>query len=227
MERHFIQELEALKSSIIRMGSLAEQAIAGAVNALLERRPDLARRVIEQDEQINALEIGVDNQVIDLLALHQPVAKDLRFIVAVSKMTADLERIGDHAVNIAESAIQYAAYDPVTPLVAIPHMAQITQQMLRDVIDGFIHNDPVPCRAVLPSDDRIDDLNRKVVGDLVQIMHERPETIEPALELLRVSRNLERVADLATNIAEDVIFVAEARVVKHNVAEGSAEGALH
>jgi phosphate transport system protein len=225
MERHFIHELEALKSGIIKMGSVAEQAIAESIRALLEGRKEIAQRVIEQDKNINAMEIEIDNQVVDLLALHQPVAKDLRFILAASKITTDLERIGDHAVNIAESALQYATYTPVKPLVDIPQMAQIAQEMLRDVIDGFIHNDPAPCRGVLPCDDRIDDLNRKVVGELVQIMRQYPETIEPALELIRVSRNLERVADLATNIAEDVIFVAEAQVVKHHVAEPGGEGA--
>ncbi len=223
MERHFVQELEDLKTSIIKMGSLAEQAIARSVDALLERRNDLAQQVVDQDERINMLEVEIDDQVIDLLALQQPVAKDLRFIVAVSKITTDLERIGDHAVNIAESALQYAKFPPVKPLVDIPHMAQIVQSMLRDAIDGFIHNDPGLCRAVLPCDDQIDDLNREVVGELVQIMRQHPDAIEPALELIRVSRNLERVADLATNIAEDVIFVAEAQVVKHHIAERNSE----
>jgi len=224
MERHFIHELEALKSSIIKMGSLAEQAIAESIRALLEGRKEIAQRVIEQDKEINAMEIEIDNQVVDLLALHQPVAKDLRFILAASKITTDLERIGDHAVNIAESAVQYVDLAPVKPLVDIPKMVQITQRMLRDAIDGFIHNNPVPCREVLPCDDVIDGLNKQVVGELVTIMSQNPESIEQALELIRVSRNLERVADLATNIAEDVIFAAEAQVVKHRLPDRQAAG---
>jgi phosphate transport system protein len=219
MQRHFVQELDALKTNIIKMGSLAEQAIAESIRALLEGRRDVAQRVITQDKEINAFEITIDQQIVDLLALQQPVATDLRFILAAAGITTDLERIGDHAVNIAESALAYIEYPPVTPLVHIPRMTQITQQILRDVIDGFIHNNPGLCRAVLPNDDVIDDLNRRVVSDLVLIMHQNPDTIEPALELIRVSRNLERVADLATNIAEEVIFMAEAEVVKHHLGE--------
>ena len=177
MERHFIHELEALKSNLIKMGSLAEQAIAESIRALLEGRKQIAQRVIEQDGEINAMEIEIDNQIVDLLALQQPVAKDLRFIVAASKITTDLERIGDHAVNIAESAVQYVDLAPVKPLVDIPKMVQITQRMLRDAIDGFIYNNPVPCREVLPCDDVIDDLNKQVVGELVTIMSQNPESI--------------------------------------------------
>jgi phosphate transport system protein len=217
MQRHFVQELENLKTNIIKMGSFAEVAIAESIRALLERRKDIAQQVLQQDVQINSYEILIDDQVVDLLALQQPVAADLRFILAASKINNDLERIGDHAVNIAESAIQCAEFPPLKPLVDIPQMAQITKGMLRDAIDGFIHNNPALCGAVLKSDDLIDDLNKKVVHDLVAVMRGDPDSIEHALELIRVSRNLERVADLATNIAEEVIFMAEARVVKHHL----------
>ena len=224
MQRHFVQELEALKTSIIKMGSLDEQAIAESIRSLLEARKDIAQQVIAQDKQIDAMEITLDQQVVDLLALQQHVATDLRFILAAAGITTDLERIGDHAVNIAESAVYYSTRPPVKPLVDIPQMARITQQMLRDVIDGFIHNSPSLCRAVLANDDVIDDLNRRVVSDLVVIMRQNPESIEAALELIRVSRNLERVADLATNIAEEVIFMAEAEVVKHHLGERNSAG---
>ncbi len=219
MQRHFVQELESLKTNIIKMGSFAEQAIAESIRALLERRIDLAKEVIAQDQRINAFEIEIDDAVVDLLALQQPVAVDLRFILAASKINNDLERIGDHAVNIAESAVQYSAAPPLKPLVDIPQMAQITKGMLRDAIDGFIQTDASLCRGVLRSDDIIDDMNKRVVKDLVECIRQDSNTVEQALELIRVSRNLERVADLATNIAEEVIFMAEARVVKHN-AEG-------
>jgi phosphate transport system protein len=216
MERHFVKELEELKANLIRMGSYAEQAIADSIRALLECRKEDAERVILQDKQIDLYEIIIDDAVVDLLALQQPVASDLRFILAASKINNDLERIGDHAVNIAESAVQCSSRQKITPLVDIPQMAQITKGMLRDAIDGFIHHNPALCRAVLENDDLIDKLNRKVVSSLTQTMRRDPDSIEHALEMIRVSRNLERVADLATNIAEEVIFVAEAKVVKHH-----------
>lgn len=224
MQRHFVQELEALKTNLIKMGSFAEQAIADSIRALLERRKDLAQQVVSQDQQINSYEILIDDAVVDLLALQQPVATDLRFILAASKINNDLERIGDHAVNIAESALLCIELSPMKPLVEITQMAQITKGMLRDAIDGFIHSNATICKAVLQNDDIIDDLNKKVVHDLVEIMRQKPEKIEQALEFIRVSRNLERVADLATNIAEEVIFVAEAKVVKHHLGDRAAEG---
>jgi phosphate transport system protein len=215
MQRHFVQELEGLKNNLIKMGSSAEHAIAEATRALLERKADVARRVIEQDKQIDLYEILIDDSVVDLLALQQPVASDLRLILAASKINNDLERIGDHAVNIAESALVCASLPPLAPLVDIPQMAQITKGMLRDAIDGFIHRNATICRAVLQSDDIIDNLNKKIVQTLLERMRADNRSIDHALELIRVSRNLERVADLATNIAEEVIFAAEARVVKH------------
>jgi phosphate transport system protein len=219
MERHFVQELDTLKTNLIKMGSLAERAIADSIQAFLERRKDLAQEVVTHDEEINSFEILIDDQVVDLLALQQPVATDLRIILAASKINNDLERIGDHAVNIAESAIQYVDLPRAKPTVDITEMARITKEMLRQAIDGFIHNDASICRAVLKNDDAIDDLNKKVVHSLAEAMHKSPQRIEQALEFIRVSRNLERVADLATNIAEEVIFMAEARVVKHHAAE--------
>lgn len=224
MQRHFVQDLEALKTNLIRMGSFAEQAIADAIRALLERRKDLAQQVVSQDQQINSYEILIDDAVVDLLALQQPVATDLRFILAASKINNDLERIGDHAVNIAESALLCIELPPMKPLVDITQMAQITKGMLRDAIDGFIHSNATICKAVLRNDDIIDNLNKKVVHDMVETMRQTPDRIEQALEFIRVSRNLERVADLATNIAEEVIFMAEARVVKHHLGDSAAQG---
>jgi phosphate transport system protein len=224
MQRHFIQELEALKTNIIKMGSYAENAIAESIRALLECRKDLAQQVMSQDQQINSYEVIIDDEVVDLLALQQPVATDLRFILAASKINNDLERIGDHAVNIAESALVCSDLPPLKPMADITQMAQITKSMLRDSIDGFIHNNATVCRAVLKNDDMIDDLNKKVVHDVVEIMRQNPAKIEQALEIIRVSRNLERVADLATNIAEEVIFMAEARVVKHHFGDTAAQG---
>ncbi len=217
MERHFVQELENLKTQVLRMGSMAEQSVELSIKAVLERREDLARQVLSQEERINAFEIEIDNAVVDLLALQQPVASDLRFILAAMKINNDLERIGDHAVNIAESAISCAARPPLQVTLELPRMGVFTQTMLKDTLDGFIHRDAAVCRAVLQSDDVIDEMNKKIFLDLESVIRSDPSSIEQALDLIRVSRNLERIADLTTNIAEEVIFVAEAQVVKHHI----------
>jgi phosphate transport system protein len=217
MQRHFVQELDTLKTNLIKMATFAEEAIADSIRALLERNKEIAKVVLTKEQRINELEIEIDDAVVDLLALQQPVATDLRFILAVSKITTELERIGDHAVNISESALVLCDCPPVKPLVDIPKMADITKVMLRKAIDGFIHKNPAIGREVLGMDDQIDDLNRRIVADLVAVMRRDPDTIERALDLIRVSRNLERVADLATNIAEQVVFMAEAHVVKHHM----------
>jgi phosphate transport system protein len=215
MERHFHQELEALKSNIVRMATLAEEAIADAMRAVAERSPAIAQQVLEREQQINSFEITNDHAVVDLLALQQPVASDLRLILAALKINNDLERIGDHAVNLAESAISYAGRPPLEVRTEIPRMSQLALQMLREAIDGFIHNTPAQARGVLEKDDLMDSLNRKTINDLVDVIRTQPNAVDQALELVRISRNLERVADLATNIAEEVVFVAEAHIVKH------------
>ena len=219
MERHFQRELEGLKTSLIKMGSVVEENIAFAIRSVLEKSSDLARKVIETDKRIDSLEIEIDNTVIDLLALQQPVASDLRFIIAAQKINNDLERIGDHAVNIAEAAEKLCAIPDVELLEEIPMMADITKIMLKDALDSFILLDPAKARIVLKTDDQIDDLNRLVVRRIIELVKSNIPTIEYGLELSRVSRNLERVADLATNIAEEVIFHTQARVVKHHADE--------
>jgi phosphate transport system protein len=222
MERHFVQQIEQLKSEIIRMGSVAEQMVDGALRAFLDRSPGAAESVFRQEHQVNAYEIGIDNEVADMLALHQPVARDLRFLLAAMKINNDLERIGDHAVNIAESAVASARRPELTIPADIPQMAQITREMLRVVLDGFIHGNPEECRVVLRSDDSIDDLNRKIARDVIAIIKSNPDAVEQAFDLVRVSRNLERIGDLATNIAEEVIYYLEAQVVKHHGDRGAA-----
>ncbi len=219
MKRHFEQELEGLKTSLIKMASVVEEAIGLSIKSFLEEDTALAEKIIDGDVRINSLEIEIDNAIIDLLALQQPVAVDLRFILAAQKINNDLERIGDHAVNIAESAIAIAKTPPEEPLLDLPKMAEITQQMLRHALDGFIHNDPALAEKVLKQDDQIDELNKKMTRDVLQVMKKNPEMMEGGLVLIRVSRNLERVADLATNIAEEVIFIAKARLVKHHATE--------
>jgi len=222
MERHFVQQIELLKSEIIRMGSAAEHMVDDALRAFLDRSPEAAQAVFQQEHQVNAYEIGIDNSVADMLALHQPVAKDLRFLLAAMKINNDLERIGDHAVNIAESAVTYARRPGLSIPADIPQMAQITREMLRIVLDGFIHGNPDQCRAVLRSDDTIDDLNRKIAQDVMAVIKSNPDAIEQAFDLVRVSRNLERIGDLATNIAEEVIYYLEAQIVKHQLDRNAA-----
>lgn len=221
MQRHFVQELEALKTNLIKMGSLAEQAVHDSIRAILAGNADLARAVIAKEDEINALELENDDAVVELLARQQPVASDLRFIISTLKINNSLERIGDHAVNIAESAIRYADGPALDIQLELPRMGQIAETMLREAIDGFIHANPVLGRGVLRNDDVIDDLNRQTVLELIHVIRANPEAVEQALELVRVSRNLERIADLATNIAEEVIYVAEAHVVKHHPGEKS------
>ncbi len=224
MHRHFEKDLESLKTNLIRMGSLAEEAMTLSTNALLQRDKTLAERIIEGDERINSLEVQVDNAIVDLLALQQPVAIDLRLILAAQKINNDLERIGDHAVNIAESAIALSEMPRGNQFLELPRMTELTQSMLRNALDGFIHRDAHLGMSVLAEDDTIDNLNKTVVKKVVQLMKKGQLTIDAGLELIRVSRNLERVADLATNIAEEVIFITEATVVKHHLAEKGERG---
>lgn len=217
MQRHFEQELESLKTNLIKMGSLVEDAIGKAIASFLNADVALAQKVIKGDERINTLEIEIDNAITDVLALQQPVAIDLRLILAAQKINNDLERIGDHAVNIAESVLTIDKTSTEEPHLEIPQMAELAKEMLRNALDGFIHNDPNLEKKVLEADDEIDELNRTMTQEVIALMKKDLQFIEGGLELIRVSKNLERVADLATNIAEEVIFITQARVVKHGV----------
>jgi phosphate transport system protein len=219
MERRFEKELDSLKTTLIRMGSVVEEHTKLAMKAVFEEDAELARKVIDTDERINSFEIEMDNAVIDILALQQPVASDLRLILAAQKISNDLERIGDHAVNIAESALQLLKAKPKEPLLDIPKMAEIATAMLRDALDSFVHVSAELAQAVLKRDDLLDDLNRSMTMEVVQLLQKNKKLIEGGLEIIRVSRNLERIGDLATNIAEEVIFLAQARVVKHHAEE--------
>jgi phosphate transport system protein len=219
MERHFQKELESLKTSLIKMGSVVEENIALAIRSVMEKSSDIPGKVIDTDKRVDMLEVEIDNAILDLLALQQPVASDLRFIIAAQKINNDLERIGDHAVNIAQSAERLCSLPSVELLEEIPKMAVITKLMLKEALDSFILLDPAKARLVLETDDQIDDLNRLVVRKIIELVKSNVQTIECGMELGRVSRDLERVADLATNIAEEVIFQAQARIVKHHADE--------
>ena len=219
MERHFQQELEGVKTTLIKMGSVVEENINNAIKAILERDEVLAKKVIESDERVNTLEIEIDNAIVDMLALQQPVASDLRFIIAAQKINNDLERIGDHAVNLAESAITLMKSTKLESLLEIPKMVAATKMMLRFALDSFILLDSKMARQVLETDDQIDELNRSMTSQVIDLLKSDKKMIEPGLALIRISQNLERVADMATNIAEEVIYRAQAVVVKHHAEE--------
>ena len=217
--RHFQEELDVLKSRLLEMGGLAEQRVRRAVQGLAEREHELIESVLIGDEPINALQLEIDDRCLKLLALHQPMATDLRAVMAAVKINTDLERVGDLAVNIAEAAKRYAMHPPVKKLIDIPKMADIAQAMLRDALDSYVKRDTALARQVLHQDDSLDALKTQIFRELLSFMLKDPSTIEAALDLILVSRHLERIGDHATNIAEDVIFMVSARDVRHNATE--------
>jgi phosphate transport system protein len=219
--RHFQEELEQLKRRLLEMGGLAEENVRLAVQGLVDRDHALIDRVLHGDEPLNALHIELDNRSFTLLALYQPMAADLRTIVAALKINTDLERVGDLAVNIAEAARRYASHSPVKKLIDIPRMASIAQTMLRDALDAFVRRDVDLAQQVLNEDDKLDELKTQIFRELLTYMLQDPATIEPALDLILVSRHLERIGDHATNVAEDVIFIVSARDVRHHAREGA------
>jgi phosphate transport system protein len=213
---HFQEQLEMLKERLLVMGGLAEERLRAVVEGLVDRNVDLIDAVQMGDEPINSLHIEIDNRCFKLLALHQPMAADLRAIVAGVKINTDLERVGDLAVNIAEAVRRYLLHPPVKQLIDIPRMAEIAQRMLRDALDSFVRRDVDLAQAVLNEDDKLDALKTQVFRELLTYMLQDPGTIEPGLDLILISRHLERIGDHATNIAEDVIFMVSARDVRHH-----------
>ena len=219
--RHFQDELEQLKTRLLEMGGLAEENVRLAVKGLVERDHETIDRVMVGDEPLNRLHIEIDNRCFTLLALYQPMAADLRAIVSAVKINTDLERVGDLAVNIAEAARRYASHAPVKRLIDLPRMASIAQSMLRDALDAFVRRDLELAQKVLNEDDKLDALKTQIFRELLTYMLQDPATIEPALDLILVSRHLERIGDHATNVAEDVIFIVSARDVRHHAGEGT------
>ena len=213
---HFQEELEQLKTRLLEMGGLAEERVRAAIRALVERDDELVDHVLMGDQPINELHMEVDGRCFKLLALHQPMAIDLRAIMSAIKINTDLERVGDLAVNIAEAARRYLRHHPVKELIDIPRMADIAQSMLRDALDSYVRRDTALAEHVLNEDDVLDSLKTQVFRELLTFMLQSPSTIEPALDLILVSRHLERIGDHATNIAEDVIFMVSARDVRHH-----------
>jgi len=213
---HFQEELDALKSRLLEMGGLAEERVRTAIDALVRRDPTLVVQVLEGDGPINQFHIEIDGRCVKLLALYQPMAVDLRVILSAVKINTDLERVGDLAINIAEAASRYLAHPPVKELVDIPRMAEIAHGMLRDALDSFVRRDLDLAQRVLDEDDALDQLKTTVFRELLGFMLKDTQTIEPSLDLILISRHLERIGDHATNIAEDVIFMVSAKDVRHH-----------
>jgi len=215
--RHFHDELADLKAKLLTLSGEAEAALSASVQALLDRDAAKAAKVIAGDGTVNELENEVEDAVVQLLATQQPMARDLRLLMAALKIANDLERVGDHAVNIAQSVERLLAYRPITPEPELLEMARQSRTMLADALEAFVRGDAAAGRAICRRDDHVDALHRSMFRILLTHMAEDAHVIGAAIELLLVSRNLERVADLATNIAEDVVFLVEGKNIKHHV----------
>ena len=214
-ETHFQRELEELKGSLLKMATLVEEMLRDAIQALVRRDSDMAKLAMEKEGQINVMENSIDEMCLKLLALRQPMATDLRFITSSMKIITDLERMGDQAVNICERVFSLNQEPQLKPYLDIPRMAEITQSMVKDVLDAFVNRNSKLARSVCERDDLVDSLNDQVFRELLTYMISDPKTITRAVHLILVCRCLERIADHATNIAEDVIFMVDALVIKH------------
>ena len=218
MQRHFHEELEGLKQTLLAMGALVEDQIRRVMRALVERDDGLAQEVIEGDRQVNTYDVEVDEKCVELLALHQPAAGDLRFITTAMKIVTDLERIGDQAVNIAQRAIELNREPQLKPYIDLPRMAESAARMVKESLDAFVNRDTALARRVCGEDEAVDALKEQVFRELLTFMMEDARTIPRAIRLILISRFLERVADHATNIAEMVVYLVEGKMVRHTLA---------
>lgn len=216
MERHLDEEFDQLKEKLLRMAALTEEAISLAITSLKKRNENLAQQVLKQEEDINVLDVELDELCLSLLARHQPMAVDLRFLTSVLRISSELERIADQAVNIAERSLVLLKLPTLKPLIDIPRMAQLAKKMVKDAIDAFIQKDAKLAKNVCERDDEVDDLNDQIFRELLTYMLEDPSTIKRAVDLILVGRHLERIADHATNISEDVIYFVKGKTIKHH-----------
>lgn len=217
MERHFDEELKDLNNDILKMGAYAEEAIYKSIEALKTRDSELAKKIISNDVRVDELELSIDEKCIDLIARHQPMARDLRFITVGMKLNTELERIADIAVDISQRALQLIDKEPLKPLVDIPKLASVAQNMVKTAIDSFVKGDVELAKKVLHSDEEADSLRNKIQKDLIDDYMVKDGSTSPrAVQLLLIARFLERICDHATNIAEDVIYMVQAKVVKHH-----------
>jgi phosphate transport system protein len=217
MERLFDEELKNLKEKLLRMAGLVEESVELAVEAIKDRKDELSQGVLKNEEQINLLDVEVDETCLRLMALRQPMAGDLRFITSAMKIDSELERMGDLAVNVSEQAFILNKLPPLKPLLDIPRMARLAQAMIRDSINAFINRDEALARSVCERDDEVDALDEQIFRELLTYMMEDAANISRAVALILVSRNLERMADHATNIGEDVIYLAKGKTIKHHI----------
>jgi len=218
MQRHFHEELEALKQTLLAMGGLVEDQIRRVMRALTERDDALAQEVIDRDRQVNAYDVEVDETCVNLLALHQPAAGDLRFITTAMKIVTDLERIGDQAVNIAQRTLELNREPQLKPYIDLPRMAERAQAMVKDSLDAFVSRDTDLARRVCGADAEVDALKEQIFRELLTFMMADPRAIPRAIRLVLISRFLERVADHATNIGEMVVYMVEGKMVRHTLA---------
>ncbi|MDP4200613.1 MAG: phosphate signaling complex protein PhoU [Bacteroidota bacterium] len=223
VHRHFEDELDTLRSMLIRMGSLVDEQVETAITALREFNEELAAYVVEREARVNELDLAVEAQCQRIFATAQPVAVDLRLLLAAMRMNSDFERIGDIAVNIAERVEPLAGHSGLIERVKALDMIATARQMLTDVINAFIHSDSAQARTVFEKEDQVDALTRETFYNLIDAMKSDPVLIEPAAHLMALLRHVERLADHATNIAEDVVFIAEAKLLRHH---GSGQGTL-
>ncbi len=223
-ERPFDEELKDLKEKLLEMASRAEEQIGLAVRGLKDRKEAMACEVLENEEAINRLDIEIDDRAMRLLALRQPMATDLRFITSAMKIGSDLERIGDLAVNIAQRTLDLLKQPQLKPLIDIPRMASLAQGMVRDALNAFVNGDAVLAKNVCQRDDQVDELNNQIFRELLTFMMADASTIPRAVDLILVGRHLERIADHATNIGEDVIYMVQGKTIKHHVEEGRFTG---
>ena len=218
MQRHFHEEIETLKQTLLAMGGLVEDQIRHVMRALVERDDALAQEVIERDQQVNAYDLEVDETCVSLLALHQPAAGDLRFITTAMKIVTDLERMGDQAVNIAQRVLELNREQQLKPYIDLPRMAEKAQRMVKESLDAFVARDTELARRVCAEDAEVDALKEQIFRELLTFMMEDARTIPRAIRLILISRFLERLADHATNIAEMVIYLVDAKMVRHTLA---------
>jgi phosphate transport system protein len=215
MERHFEIELSELKERLLWMGSLAERAVHQAIHSVLDAQETLAQTVLREEPAINDLQIEIDDRVVQLLALHQLMAADLRFVLAVARINNDLERIGDQAVNVAQSALHILRHPRVKPYVDLPRMSELAEGMVRDSLNALVRGDQELAQSVMQRDDQVDRLRDQLFRELLTYMMENSAVVFAAFELILVAKNLERIGDHATNIAEDVIYFVAGRDVRH------------
>jgi len=217
MDRHFDEELTQLKQKLLHMGDTSQEMIGLAVKSLVERKDAYAKEVFNLEERVNHMEVEIEEEVLKLLALRQPAARDLRLLTAILKINNDLERVADQAVNISEVAVYLLKEPLLKPLIDIPKMATLAQRMIKNSLDAFVNHDADLAKEVCHDDDEVDQINDQIFRELLTYMMEDPKAITRAVDLILVSRNLERIADHATNISEDVIFIEQGKNIKHHI----------